>query len=80
MRKDFTSDLLQRLQTWQRIVLGVGKMEIAVRLDGDGGAFLSVTLINGEEVVNWTLSETYEEYSRIYMREVEQKLHDYGWY
>lgn len=80
MRKDFLSDLLQRLQTWQRIVLGVGKMEIAVRLNEDNGAFLSVTLINGEEVSNWTLSETYEEYSRIYMREIEQKLHDYGRY
>lgn len=80
MGKEFLSNCLMRLQTWQRIVLGVGKMEVSVRLDIDGGAFLSVALINGEEVSNWVISETYEEFSRIYMKEIENKLHDYGWY
>lgn len=80
MGKEFLSNCLMRLQTWQRIVLGVGKMEVSVRLDIDGGAFLSVALINGEEVSNWVMSETYEEFSRIYMKEIENKLHDYGWY
>lgn len=80
MEKEFLSNCLMRLQTWQRIVLGVGKMEVCVRLAIDGGAFLSVALINGEEVSNWVISETYEEFSRIYMKEIENKLHDYGWY
>lgn len=79
MEKDFLSNCLMRLQTWQRIVLGVGKMEVSVRMDADD-AYLTVTLIRGEQVTRHTISGEYMEESKLYMKEIENKLHEYGWY